>query len=41
MAEAWAGIIVAILLGAGMHAVIVLAERRLMPWHVSVRGTRT
>ena len=37
MAEAWAGIIVAIGLGALMHLAVVFTERRVMPWHVSVR----
>jgi NitT/TauT family transport system permease protein len=38
MAEAWAGIVVAIVVGAAMNLVIVITERRLMPWHVSVRS---
>ncbi|MEX0668046.1 MAG: ABC transporter permease subunit, partial [Acidimicrobiia bacterium] len=39
MAEAWAGIVVAIILGAGMQLVLVVIERRVMPWHAS-RQTR-
>lgn len=37
MANAWAAIIVAAMLGAGMHLLILIAERLVMPWHVSVR----
>lgn len=36
--EAWAGILVACLLGILFYVVISLLERRLMPWHVSLRG---
>jgi len=39
MAEAWAGIVVAIILGAGMQLLLVVIERRVMPWHAS-RQTR-
>ena len=37
MAEAWSGIIVGTLMGVVFYAVLVAAERRAMPWHVSVR----
>ena len=36
-AEAWAAILVACALGIAFYAVIVLAERLAMPWHVSRR----
>jgi len=36
--EAWAAIIVACLLGIGFYGVILLVERWVMPWHVSVRS---
>jgi ABC-type nitrate/sulfonate/bicarbonate transport system permease component len=35
--EAWAGILVACLLGLTFYLVITIAERLLMPWHVSFR----
>ncbi len=38
-AEAWAAIIVACLMGIAFYAVILLVERLLMPWHVSMRST--
>lgn len=37
MANAWAGIIVATALGAGLTLIIGVIERLVMPWHVSVR----
>jgi NitT/TauT family transport system permease protein len=37
-AEAWAAIIVACLLGIAFYAVILLVERLVMPWHVSLRA---
>ncbi len=38
--DAWAAILVAALLGIGMYLLVLLAERLVMPWHVSVRGTQ-
>ena len=38
MAEAWSGIVVAILMGAGLQFLLVLAERWLIPWHPSRRA---
>lgn len=38
--DAWAAILVAALLGIGMYLLVLLAERLIMPWHVSVRGTQ-
>lgn len=35
--EAWAGILVACLIGITFYLVITVAERLLMPWHVSFR----
>ncbi|HJZ46979.1 MAG TPA: ABC transporter permease [Roseiflexaceae bacterium] len=35
--EAWSGILVACLIGILFYLLIVLAERLLMPWHVSFR----
>ncbi|MFN2487871.1 MAG: ABC transporter permease, partial [Acidimicrobiia bacterium] len=37
MAEAWAGIVVATLLGAGLQLLVMGAERFLIPWHPSRR----
>jgi NitT/TauT family transport system permease protein len=37
--DAWAAILVASILGVAFYLSILLAERRLMPWHVSFRGT--
>lgn len=39
MAEAWAGIVVATLLGAGLQLMVMGAERILIPWHPSLRLT--
>jgi ABC-type nitrate/sulfonate/bicarbonate transport system permease component len=39
MAEAWAGIVVATLLGATLQLVVMAAERLLIPWHPSRRLT--
>ena len=38
-AQAWAAIIVACLLGIAFYIVILLVERVVMPWHVSLRPT--
>jgi NitT/TauT family transport system permease protein len=35
--EAWAAVIIGTLIGIGFYAAILLAERLLMPWHVSFR----
>jgi NitT/TauT family transport system permease protein len=37
MAEAWAGIVVATLLGASLQLLLMFAERVLLPWHPSRR----
>jgi NitT/TauT family transport system permease protein len=37
--EAWSAIVLASLIGVALYGVIVLVERRMMPWHVSVRGS--
>lgn len=37
--DAWAGVLVASLLGLGLYLLVLLAERLVMPWHVSVRGS--
>jgi NitT/TauT family transport system permease protein len=39
MAEAWAGIVVATLLGATLQLLVMGAERLLIPWHPSRRLT--
>jgi NitT/TauT family transport system permease protein len=36
--EAWSAIIVASLLGIGLYALVLTAERVFMPWHVSFRA---
>jgi NitT/TauT family transport system permease protein len=36
--EAWAGILVACLIGIGFYLLIALVERFVIPWHTSVRG---
>jgi NitT/TauT family transport system permease protein len=38
-AEAWSAILVACLMGIAFYAVILLIERLVMPWHVSLRAT--
>lgn len=40
MREAWSAILVACLIGIAFYLLIALAERLLMPWHVSFRGER-
>ena len=37
--DAWAAIVIASCLGIALYLAVVLAERRFMPWHVSVRAT--
>ena len=36
--EAWAAILVASVLGIGLYAAVLAAERIFMPWHVSFRA---
>lgn len=36
-ADAWAGIVVASLMGIGLYLIVVTVERLVMPWHVSLR----
>ncbi|MDE0171297.1 MAG: ABC transporter permease subunit, partial [bacterium] len=36
--EAWAAIVLASLFGIVLYNVVVLVERRVIPWHVSVRN---
>lgn len=36
--EAWAAIVLASVFGIALYLLIVFVERRVMPWHVSVRG---
>ncbi len=36
--EAWAAIVLASVFGIALYGFIVWIERRVMPWHVSVRG---
>ena len=38
--EAWAAIVLAAAFGTALYALIVLVERAVMPWHVSVRTMR-
>lgn len=38
MGQAWSGIVVAIIMGAALNLLVVLGERRFMPWHVSLRS---
>jgi NitT/TauT family transport system permease protein len=38
-AEAWAAIIIACLMGISFYAMLLLLERLIMPWHVSIRAT--
>ncbi|MGD2060966.1 MAG: ABC transporter permease [Acidimicrobiia bacterium] len=36
--DAWAGILVASILGVGLYALTLVTERLVMPWHVSFRA---
>lgn len=38
-ARAWAAIVMAAVIGITFYVVVILAERRLMPWHHSMRET--
>ena len=40
-AKAWTAIMMASLIGITFYLVVLFAERRLMPWHVSLRGGDT
>jgi NitT/TauT family transport system permease protein len=37
-AEAWAAIIVACVMGLAFYAIVLVIERLVMPWHVSLRA---
>lgn len=37
-AKAWTAILMASIIGISFYLVVLIAERRLMPWHVSFRG---
>lgn len=37
--DAWAGVLVASLLGVGLYVLVLVAERVVMPWHVSFRAS--
>ena len=39
--EAWAGILVASILGIGLYLLVLGLERVAMPWHISFRGAET
>lgn len=36
--DAWAGILVASIIGVALYVLVLLAERLVMPWHVSLRA---
>ena len=38
-ADAWAGIVVASILGVVLYGLVLLSERLVMPWHVSFRAS--
>jgi NitT/TauT family transport system permease protein len=38
-ADAWAGIVVASILGVALYGLVLLTERLVMPWHVSFRSS--
>jgi NitT/TauT family transport system permease protein len=37
--DAWAGILVASILGLALYAIVIVTERLVMPWHVSFRAS--
>jgi NitT/TauT family transport system permease protein len=37
--DAWAGVLVASLLGVGLYSVVLILERFVMPWHSSLRSS--
>ena len=39
--DAWAGILVASILGLAMYVIVIVTERLVMPWHVSFRASDT
>lgn len=38
-ADAWAGIVVASILGVALYGLVLISERLVMPWHVSFRAS--
>ena len=38
-AEAWSAIIIACIMGITFYAIVLVIERIVMPWHVSLRAT--
>lgn len=38
-ADAWAGIVVASILGVALYGLVLVGERLIMPWHVSFRAS--
>lgn len=38
-ADAWAGIVVASILGVALYGIVLITERLVMPWHVSFRAS--
>ncbi len=38
-ADAWAGIVVASILGVALYGLVLVSERLVMPWHVSFRAS--
>ena len=39
--DAWAGILVASILGLALYVIVIVTERLVMPWHVSFRASDT
>ncbi|MEM7337246.1 MAG: ABC transporter permease [Actinomycetota bacterium] len=39
--EAWAAVLAGTLIGAVLYALVLVAERRVMPWHATTRADRT
>ena len=37
--DAWAGILVASILGLALYGIVIVTERLVMPWHVSLRDS--
>jgi NitT/TauT family transport system permease protein len=40
-AEAWAAVLAGTVIGTILYVLVVVAERRTIPWHSSIRGTET
>jgi len=38
-ADAWAGIVVASIMGITLYGIVLVTERLVMPWHVSFRAS--